>query len=262
MLRRPNNVNVSMLNRLALEPIAARLNVSYDQTMFTAPSTDAERAIDALRCGLNLIIAFVYPDGWEYVGVGIGRPRRFAKRAAKYVRAALQTESGAEAISCAAQGYARAMAELWRRAAQTGEDEPRAAALLHSAARSEALGSLLADLVPVGDPHELRASISSSEANRFYDPDNPDALVDLRTYAERARVTSEALALLAGADYEEFAAAIIEPVLNFNTAYGAATLADWTLAGEYWANLLAPSPLPYGKMIDIIASKHAAGTAA
>jgi hypothetical protein len=85
-------------------------------------------------------MAFTYADGWWTTGSGLSK--REARKAAKYMQTALLGDSGRDAISQMAQGYARAMAMVWRRAADSDDYAEDAAALHQRAARSEQLGAL------------------------------------------------------------------------------------------------------------------------
>jgi hypothetical protein len=253
---RSNAQNAGRLARLVLEQMARDLGVSYDDSMFECPASDAALVMDALRCGVNLIIGFTYPDGWSDTSSADVVSKKFCKKAAKQIQSAFQTDDGRDAITSVAQGYAQAMAEFWRRAATQDKYQESEAKLLLSAERSEALGELIAHALPVQDFHGVLGHIRSAEEQRFYDPNNPDALTDLHDYAEQARVTSEALALAAGAEYEDFAIATIGPVMSFRMKYSAERQVDWTLVSEYWVNLLLPNPISYGEMNDIIVSRH------
>jgi hypothetical protein len=84
----------------------------------------------------------------------------------------------------------------------------------------------------VNDDREILAHIASAKANRFFDPDNPNAMIDMHAYALRAEATAEALALAVAPRYDSFAAAIIGPVMGLNLDYYAGLQADWNLTGQ------------------------------
>ena len=103
----------------ALEPIARRLGLDYDETFFTRPAAEGEVALYAYRLGLSLLMPYTYPDGWTATDSS-ARSARQAKRSAKRTQAALLGPRGPDAISVMTQGYAWEMGQLWSRAARTG----------------------------------------------------------------------------------------------------------------------------------------------
>ena len=106
------------------------------------------------------------------------------------------------------------------------------------------------------DPHGLLPFVASAEQNRFFDPDNPNAMIDLHAYADRARATAEALALAVGERYDEFAQGIIGPLMALDLEHASGMLADWNLLGEYWSNLLSSDPLPYREIVARVAAER------
>lgn len=259
---RGDPIDPGQLIRLALEPMADDFGVAYNKFMFERPHSNETLVMGGLQCGASLVMAFAYPDGWtDAVSDGTISPR-VGRRLAKYVQASLQTDDGREGIASAVQGYASAIARFWRRAAAKAEQQEETSRLLDNAERSEALGALITKAFPVKDFHGVLANIASAEAHRFYDPANPDALIDLQAYAERARVTSDALALVAGEGFPKFEAAIIAPVMNFRGTYAAERQADWLSAGRHWTNLLSPEPLSYSEMNDAIDAERQASSSA
>ncbi len=256
--------NTGLLMRAALEPMARHLSVDYDDSYSASPTTNEERVLYALRCGLSLVIDYAYPDQWEMLSDG-ELSKRACRKAARYVQEALQRPEGQEGIGWAAQGYGRAMAKFWRRAAdpmtRTGNAvlEETRPGLLISASYSESLAELIGQDFSVEDPHEVLKEMASAEAHRSYDPENPDAMMDLRDYAARFGVTMQALALTMGPEFPSFEEMITAPVVRLNPFLDVSTHANWAIVGEYWVNLWQVPVLGYEEMTQVIATKHADG---
>jgi hypothetical protein len=104
-------------------------------------------------------------------------------------------------------------------------------------AGSESVSELIVQDFSVEDPHEVLKEMASAESHRFYDPENPDAMIDLRDYAARAGVTSQALALTVGSQFPTYERIIIDPVMNLNLTFSTHSLANWSVITQYWANL-------------------------
>jgi hypothetical protein len=258
--------STGLLIRGAVEPMARHLGVDYDASYSAPPATNEERVLYALRCGLSLIIDYAYPDHWETMSPDGSRSKRDCRKAAKYFQEALQQSEGQEGIAWAAQGYGRAMADFWRRAAdretQTGKetaDDPRSG-LLISASYSQSVAKLIVQDFSVEDPHEVLKEVASAEDHRAYDPENADAMADLRDYAARAGVTMQALALTVAPQFPTYEATIVTPVMSFNMTFNTDALANWAIVGEYWANLWKTPVLGYEEMTQVIATKHASGS--
>jgi hypothetical protein len=143
------------------------------------------------------------------------------------------------------QGYAHEMAELWRRAAESGEEGLDPQQLRESAARSDALGKLAGERWPVNDPSGALALVALCERQRIADIDNPDAMVDLRAYFGRARVAFGAAAIALGPDLEEFQTFIYAPIAFLDLEVATGLQHDWVYQGEIWQNLLSDEPRPY-----------------
>lgn len=256
--------NAGLLIRAAIEPMARHLSIDYDASYSAPPTTNEERVLYALRCGLSLIIDYAYPDQWELLS-GEALSKRACRKAAKYVQQALQEAEGQEGIGWAAQGYGRAMADFWRRAAdpmtRTGNavleaDRP---GLLISASYSESLSELIVQDFSVEDPHEVLKEMADAEASRTYDPENPDAMMDLRDYAARTGVIMQALALTMARDFPSYEELITAPVAMLNPFLDVPAHANWAIVGEYWTNLWKEPVLGYAEMGQVIAKKHADG---
>lgn len=165
--------------RLGLEPMAQRLGVDYDESFFSPRQTPEARVFDAYRVGQSLLMFLSYPEGWLF---GPNPSKKLAKRAARAVHDSLVTESGRSAISHMTQGYAREMAALWRRAADEGGPDVIPEQLTASARRSAELGTLAARFWRAEDPYGALDKIALYEGQRVADPDNPDAMIDMRGY--------------------------------------------------------------------------------
>jgi hypothetical protein len=253
------------LIRAAIEPMARHVRVDYDDSYSAPPSTNEERVVYALRCGLSAIIDYAYPDQWEAISPEGTLNKRGCRKAAKHVQAALQAPEGQEGIGWAAQGLGRAMADFWRRAADpttragsevSEEDWP---GLIVSASYSESVSELIVQDFSAEDPHEVLTEMASAESHRFYDPENPDAMIDLRDYAARAGVISQALALTVGPEFPTYERIIVDPVMNLNLTFNTHSLANWSVITQYWANLWKAPVLGYEEMTQVIAAAHEAG---
>jgi len=230
--------------RCALEPMAQRLGLDYDDSFFTPPSNAPEVALYAYRSGLSLLMTYTYVDGWIQTD-STARDRKSVKRSAKRVRAELLGPRGPDAISLMSQGYAREMGALWRRAVGVSEDERQK--LLEFARRSEALGDLVAQYWPV-DARPVSDRVAWAEERRYFDPDNPHAKVDLRTYSGRARATCAAVVVLVGEEAEEEVGAMLFRVMNFDLTFNTASWADWNFEADHLVNLLRDDPVSYSEV--------------
>ncbi len=245
--------------------MARHLGVDYDASFSAPPTTNEERVVYALQCGLSLIMDYAYPDQWALISQDGRLSKRDCRKAARYVQEALPRPEGQEGIGWAAQGYARAMADLWRRAAdpttRTGSEVPEEdrAGLLVSAGFSESVAELLAHDFAVEDPHAVLPEMASAEAHRLYDPENPDAMTDLRDYAARAGVTMQSLALAMGPEFPAYDEILIGPVMSLNLAFDYQTNVNWVVVAEYWSNLLKPDCVGYEEMTHRVAAKAASG---
>lgn len=226
-----------------LEPMAQRLGLDYGETFFTPPGTEGEVAFYAYRLGLSLLMPYTYPDGWTETD-SAARSGRQARRSAKRTRAALVGPRGPDAISLMTQGYAWEMAQLWSRAAAT--DVENRSALLESARRAERVSELAANSWPV-QAREIREDVARFEGMRYFDPDNPDAMIDLHDYAGRVRAVTVALVSLLGAESEE-AGAMLFRVMSFDGTFALAVATDWNFEGELLANVLHDEALSYREM--------------
>lgn len=246
MLGRSNDIQVGQYMRSALEPMAQRLGLDQDETFFTPPTTDQTVAFYVYRLGLSLLMTYTYVDGWVQTD-STARSKRQAKRSAKLAREALVGPRGPGAISLMAQEYAHAMAELWTRAAET-DDENRTR-LLESARRAERVSDFAGDCWPV-QADDIREQVAKFEGMRHFVPDNPDAMVDLRAYAWRARAMAIAVVFMLGDESDEGGAMLFR-VMSFDMTSGLATLADWNFEGEHLANLLRDEPMPYREIAQL-----------
>ena len=139
-----------------------------------------------------------------------------------------------------AQGYAWEMAQLWSRAAET--DLENRSGLLESARRAERVSGLAADSWPV-QAREIREVVAKFERMRYFDPDNPDAMIDLQGYAGRVRAVTVALLSLLGDESEE-AGAMLFRIMSFDMTFASVVATDWNFEGELLANLLQRSRCP------------------
>jgi hypothetical protein len=248
------------LARQTLTPLCERFGLGYDESALFEPRTTEALIVNALRCGWELIDEFTTPDPWIHCDPYEDLPEKFAKGAAKHMRAAFLTDEGREAISCAAQGFARTTADLWFHTAMPRDvNDPSGSTLLGNAKRAEELAELVAQALPVQDPHGVLPRIAHAAEVRMFDVDNPDALINLRDYAARAKTTSDALALAAGDKYEDFERALIGPVMSLGIAYNAERLVAWALATEQLGNLLRPEPLAWVEVSQKMLKRQAEG---
>lgn len=228
--------------RHALEPMAQRLGVDYDESFFSPPQTPEARVFDAYRVGQSLLMFLSYPEGWIF---GPSPSKKLAKRAARAVHDSLVTDSGRSAISHMTQGYAREMAALWRRAADDDGPDVIPEQLREGARRSDDLGALAAGFWPVEDPYGALDKIESYEKQRGADPDNPDAVIDMHGYYGRVSVAFGAALIAVGADLEEFIHLAYLPVAYLDLQVASGLQHDWVFNAEIWQNLLSADPLPY-----------------
>jgi hypothetical protein len=235
-----------------LAPMGRRLGVDYDEAYLTAPRTDSERVFGALRCGQQLLMNFTRAEGWpDDSGGGLGVSQRSRRKAAKQFARALRTEDGHDAIAWLAQSYGEAMAQTWRDAAGPEADpEP------DLPGASEALSELVRTAWPVNDYHGVLPKIERAEERRLFNPDNPEAMVDLGAYALRAGIMARAVALTMGASYEQFAFEITAPLYSLHMTYSVGMLADWARVAPYWANVLHTDALPYYDLANQINGAH------
>jgi hypothetical protein len=229
--------------RRILEPVSKQLGVDYDHSYLAPPTSDAEIVMNALRCGAELLTPFASADGWPVDDFGRGISKRLANDAAKCVAAALEHEEGRDALSIMTQAYGQAVAATWRAAASQDEYRDVADQLMQSAASSERLADLVASTWPVEGYEAPLNEVARAEANRAYEPDNPDARVDLHNYAQQVRATADALAVAMSARFEEFQEAILGPVVEVHVGYSLRLSISWNFVGKSWSNLLSPDPV-------------------
>ncbi len=216
----------------------------------------------ALRCGLGLVMDYAYPDQWELASQKDTLSKRDCRKAAKHFQDALEQREGHEAIAAATEGFGHAMAKFWRRAAdpetRAGTETPEELrpGLLVSASFSDSLAELVAHTFAPEDPHGILEEVASAELRRGYNPENDEAMGDLRDCAARAGVAGRAVALALGSKFEEFGVAVVGPIMYLNLTFDAAALANWGVVGEYWANVLQPEPSPYSEMMSAVAAAH------
>jgi hypothetical protein len=225
--------------------MAASLGIDYAESFYAPPSSDEARVFNAYRCGHSLLMSFTYLDGWA----NATREKRTARKAAKAFRAALLTTPGQNAVSHMTQGYAHEMADFWRRSASQSQDASEAMGLEESAVRSDALGVLAAQRWPLTDPFGALDRISLYESQRTVDVDNPDAMIDLRSYFGRARVACGAVALALGPDVEPYTGLLYMPVAFLDLEFATGLQSDWVFQLEIWANLLRDEPRPYAEFM-------------
>jgi len=231
--------------------MATELGVDYDMSMFQPPATEAEYVLATLRCGHMFLMSYTYADGWprddELTG---GLSKREARKASAQVRSALQSRDGMDAVAVMAVNYGRAYAELSRRAAEDPEYADRRDSLVATAMNSDALAICVeAAWAVTDDYYGARAQVAEAETGRLYDPDNPDALVDLRAYAMRTRAVIEPVAMCLGERLQEFNG-ILGPLYHLHMAHSVATLSDWNYVGEFWVNLLRAEPIAWHEVIE------------
>jgi hypothetical protein len=239
--------------------MAEELGVDYDAAYFRRPTSNAEFAMNAMHCAEELICEFRDREGWPVDDFGRGTSKRQARRAAKYLRAALERKEGRDAISIAAQGYGRALASTWRAAATTGGNRDGAAQLVENAESSEKLADLVASIWPARGYEDVLERVALAETHRIFDPDDRDALVDLQDYARRARVTADALAVAMSARFDEFEDAIVGPVRALHIAHNVRLGATWNWVMWFWLNLCGESPTSQADVGHMLRSKAAQG---
>ena len=243
--------NPDWLHAKAMEPIAKQFKLNYYDSMVASPRTPATRTLAALSCGASVLMDFAYPETWEQGWDESPLSKRECRKAAKRVQIALRKSEGREAIARAAQGFGLAQAALWRRAAdpstKLGQETPEElrAELPFSARTSEALAEQAAQAIPIKDPHGVLPKIAAAEEYRLYDPDNPDAMTDLRGYADRSHVCAEAVALALGAKFGNYEEAVVHPLKHLLMVYSTTSLASWAVISEYWTNLLRAEPVAW-----------------
>lgn len=246
--------NAAAITRGALEPVAARLGLSYDLAFFEAPDTPEARALEALRCGFSLLMPFTYADEWPGQQAVGNVSKKDRSRAARFAQEALVEDEGRSAVAHMACGYGRGLAATWRRAAEDDEYADSVELLREDAERSEELGDYAARVWPPHGGADVIAKVVEAEEGRLCDPDNPDALVDLHGYAMRVRVTAEALALLLAPRFDEFAWAITSPIISFDLEHATGLTANWGYTGAFWSNALSDDPLSRHEVTELQAA--------
>jgi hypothetical protein len=254
VLSRRSALSSGRFARRILEPVAIDLGVDYNGAHFTPPTTDAERAFAGLRCGEQFLHGFTNADEWPVDDFGGGITKRQARKAAAYLEKALERDEGRDALSMMTRGYGHEMATAWRLAAQQDEDRERAARLETSAAASEQLAELVGQHRPVRGYELALERVAKAERRRSYDPDNPDALIDLHSYGRRMRVIADALAVAFSARFDDFAEAILGPVYSYHVQHDILVLSDWNHVATFWSNLLASEPLSHSDVLDLVAA--------
>lgn len=227
--------------RRSLSPITKHLGLDYSVAFFTPPTTDEAIALDVFRCGQWLFDVLTDPDTWTAYGADSNRPDKQARVLAKRLKSSMLEPRGPSAFSYVAQGYATEMAAFWRRASST-KDARDAATLMWNAERSEALGALAARYWPVDDPLQALSWVAQSEKARFYDPDDPNAAMDLHGVAGRARVMCGAAALGLGSNLDEFDSFVVAPILMLEMQFDLLVNTAWARWLDAWANLMTNEP--------------------
>jgi hypothetical protein len=108
---------------------------------------------------------------------------------------------------------------------QYGADE--SVGLRANAALSDDLGQLAGAYWPVEDPYGALELMAQAERERFVAVDNPDAMIDLRTYFGRARVACGAAALALGSDLEQHRLLLYAPVATLEMQISVGLAHDW-----------------------------------
>jgi hypothetical protein len=240
------DVKVGDYMRRVIEPMAVRLGLNYDETFFTPPTTDERVAFEAYRSGLSLLMAFTYDDGWGTTTMFGDQPsHKLAKKAAKAFRGGLLEERGRDAISLMAQGYARATAEIWRRAREDPEHAEHIEALAANAEKSEALGRLAAQIWPVDERRPALLSLRQTRDHTVTQLDNPNQMIDIRGAVEHTQAACEAAAVALGNDYEKYSRLLLGPVYSLNLELAQGLQTDWVGQMDSWMNLLSGEPVPF-----------------
>jgi hypothetical protein len=229
-----------------LEPLAERLGVSYIGSSVTAPVHEKQRVLDALRCGLRLIVDFTSAGEWQLVHRDDVIAHDQRQIAARLFRGALESPAGQEAISAATQGYGRVAAAASRRDAVNGIFAGDDSARLVAADASTKLVDLVGRAIPIRDPHKVLPKVGAAAHTHFYAPNNgAREMPGHRESAAKARVICDALALTLGAAYQKFVPILIDPILELNLPYASCAMANWTVIGLHWSNLLIRDPVAY-----------------
>jgi len=236
--------NSGPFTRRAIQPMAQRLGLDFDRSFFTPPRSDVETALDAYRCGCALLLPYATENGWVHSDLGddLGRT---AKRLAKAAKRALVSDRGPDAISLMAQRYTHEMAQSWLRSVTQLDSKDQ---LRESAVSAEAVSSIAAACWPV-DAQWIDQQISEGESERFFDPDNPDAMIDLHAYAGRARATAAGVGMLLGDEAHEALDQLIRRVLSLDMLFDLITSERWNLQAVHLVNLRRPTPLSYADVI-------------
>jgi len=230
--------------RRILEPMAVQIGADYDDANIEPPGSDTQLVMVALLCGKELLYGFTYPDEWPSWGLG-SVDKRGARRAAKHLTQTLEQPAGRDAIALAAAGIGTALAALWGSAAQAAKHEDTATELRNRAIASEGLTALVSAAWPVSGYEHALGAVRRADEGRTFDIENPDAMIDLKDYARRARVTAEALAVAMSDRFDDFEDAITGPVWHLNVAASVLGSTQWVHVSALWVNLLRADPLPY-----------------
>jgi hypothetical protein len=207
-----------------------------------SPTTEQALTLEALRCCSDLLVAFAYEDAWP---ASIRSERKLGRKATALIEHAFGDDRGRDAISWAAQRYGNAMAESRRRVA--GDEPSRADALEATVATDEWLAGLVKPAWPVRADHEALAFARRCSQTRSYDPDAPDAPLDLHACADRAEATIEILCLAVWPSASDLEDVYVRWSYSFDLEFDAAILADWEHVSHFWANLINPDlRRPYG----------------
>jgi hypothetical protein len=228
--------------------MAQRLGLSYDDTFLKPPETDIERVMGALHCGEILLHGFTRADEWPSErGMGLGLSKRDARKAAKYLRRVLPSASGRDAVSLMAQRFGHAMAGTWREGADDPEHIASAESLTMTALASDGLARLVGLTWPVQGYEAARTKVAETKPD--FDVDNPDALVNLRDYHRRSTAIAESLSVAMSERFDDFAWAILLPVMVLNLTYDVATSSSWVYAMNFWTNLLREQSVSHAEVI-------------
>lgn len=245
MFGRPSDAKIGSYMVRAIDPMAKRLGLDTTYTWVNPPDTPDARLLDAFRCGQSLLMKFAYPTGWPTDDRDEKRSPKLAKRAAKIVFNNLLSDAGANAVAYMTQGFGHEMARFWRHAADSGAPEIDSDQLRLSAVASMAMAELAEDRWPISDPHGALDVIAEAECTRVMDPDNPNAMIDLRSYFGQARVVCGAAGIALGRRVEEFQSFIFSPLWLLDLEFGLALQHEWVYHLDIWRNLLSHEPLSY-----------------